>query len=206
MHCVRSWRRQCAHGRRNRSRSVPHKAPPTTPKLLPPPSGWILAYDLDGKSRATICAGLESNIEVDGASRHALTMRSPTPILFASLLAVCGGISLAQDAPPAPVLQSEVDEQHALLERVIANQKKTDLAQFTYERLERLEIHKGAAGPQPPEIKTTRAVPAGTGIGRIPVGPAGKPVDAPAFRGGFEKLQPSLCLAAGGGGARHTAY
>jgi hypothetical protein len=133
-------------------------------------------------------------------------MRSPTPILFASLLAVCGGISLAQDAPPAPVLQSEVDEQHALLERVIANQKKTDLAQFTYERLERLEIHKGAAGPQPPEIKTTRAVPAGTGIGRIPVGPDGKPVDAAAYRAELEKLERSLSWAAEEGRAQREAY
>src|SRR5258708_35763578 len=126
-------------------------------------------------------------------------MRSPTPILFASLLAVCGGISLAQDAPPAPVLQSEVDEQHALLERVIANQKKTDLAQFTYERLERLEILKGAPGPQPPEIKTTRAVPAGTGIGRIPVGPHGKPVDAAAYRAELEKIGRSLSCGPGRG-------
>ena len=68
-------------------------------------------------------------------------MRSPTAILLASLLSVSGGVSLGQDAPfPAVVLQSEVDEQRALLERVIANQKRNDLAQFTYERLERLEI------------------------------------------------------------------
>ena len=43
-------------------------------------------------------------------------MRLPTPILFASLLAACGGISLAQDGPPT-VLQSEVDEQRALLDQ-----------------------------------------------------------------------------------------
>jgi hypothetical protein len=132
-------------------------------------------------------------------------MRSPTAILFASLLAACGGISLAQDAPP-PVLQSEVEEQRALLERVIANQKKDDLIQFTYERLERLEIHKGATGSQPPEIKTTRAVPAGTGIDRIPVGPDGKPVDAAAYRAELEKLERSLSWAAEDGRAQREAY
>jgi len=133
-------------------------------------------------------------------------MRSPTPILFACLLAACGGISLAQDAPPAQVLQSEVEEQRALLERVIANQKKNDLAMFTYERLERLEIQKGAAGSQPLEIKTTRAVPAGTGIDRIPVGPDGKPVDAAAYRAELMKLERALSWAAEDGRAQREAY
>jgi hypothetical protein len=132
-------------------------------------------------------------------------MRLPTSILFASLLAACGGISLAQDGPPT-VLQSEVDEQRALLERVIANQKKNDLAQFTYERQERLEIHKAAAASQPPEIKTSRAVPAGTGIDRIPLGPDGKPMDAAAYRAELEKLERALSWAAEDGRAQREAY
>jgi hypothetical protein len=102
-------------------------------------------------------------------------------------------------------LQSELDEQRALLERVIANQKKNDIAQFTYERLERLEIHKGAAA-QPSEVKTTRAVPAGTGIDRIPVGPDGKPVDAAAYRAELEKLERALAWAAEDGHAQRDAY
>src|SRR5258707_13910727 len=117
-------------------------------------------------------------------------MQSPRAILFASLLAACGGISVAQDAP-IPVPQSEGDEARTLLERVIANQKKNDLAQFTYERLERLEIHKGAA-VQPAEVKTTRAVPAGTGIDRIPVGPNGKPVEAAASRTQLDNVEHAL--------------
>src|SRR6267143_1908990 len=132
-------------------------------------------------------------------------MQSPRAILFSSLLAACGGISLAQDAP-VPVLQSEADEARTLLEHVIANQKKDDLAQSTYERLERLETHKGAAGSQPPEIKTTRAVPAGTGIDRIPVGPDGKPVDAAAYRAELEKLERALSWAAEEGRAQREAY
>jgi hypothetical protein len=131
-----------------------------------------------------------------------LIMQSTKAILFASLLAACGGISLAQDAP-VPVQQSEVDAQRTLLEHVIANQKKNDLAQSTYERLERLEIRKGS---QPPEIKTTRAVPAGTGIDRIPVGPDGKPVDAPAYRAELEKLERALSWAAEDGRAQREAY
>ncbi len=132
-------------------------------------------------------------------------MQLPRAILSASLLAACGGLSLAQDAP-VPVLQSEADAQRTLLERVIANQKRNDLAQSTYERLERLEIHKDTSGAQPPEIKTTRAVPAGTGIDRIPVGPDGKPVDAAAYRAELEKLERALSWAAEDGRAQREAY
>lgn len=132
-------------------------------------------------------------------------MRLPTVILVLSLIAACGEISLAQESP-APLLQSELDEQRALLERVIANQKKNDLAQTTYERLERLEIHKGASATQPSEVKTTRAVPAGTGIDRIPVGPDGKPVDAAAYRAELEKLERALSWAAEDGRAQRDAY
>ncbi len=156
-------------------------------------------------ARATIGRGPESNTEVDGGSRF-LTMRLLTAIFLVSLIAAGGGTVPAQDGSPAPVLQSELQEQQALLERVIANQKKNDLAQFTYERLERQEIQKSTAGSQPPEVKITRAVPAGTGVDRIPVGPNGKPVDAAAYRAELEKLERSLSWAAEEGRAQREAY
>jgi hypothetical protein len=131
-------------------------------------------------------------------------MRSPLAILFACLLAAYAAKALAQNSPSTPALQSELDEQRALLERVIANQKKDDLAQFTYERLESLEIQKNSGAK--PEIKTTRAVPAGTGIDRIPVGPDGKPVDPAAYRAELEKLERSLSWAAQEGRAQREAY
>lgn len=133
-------------------------------------------------------------------------MRSPTSILLASLLATSAGVSLGQDTPPATVLQSEVEEQRALLERVIANQKRNDLAQFTYERLERLEIRKSATSSQAPELKTSRAIPAGTGVDRIPVGPDGKPVDAAAYRAELQKLERALSWASEEGRAQREAY
>jgi hypothetical protein len=107
-------------------------------------------------------------------------------------------------APDSPAPSEE--ERHALLERVIANQKKDDLAQYTYERLERLEVQKGSAGAQPPEVKISRAVPAGTGIDRIPVGPDGKPLDAAAYRAELEKLERALSWAAQEGRAQRDAY
>ena len=139
-------------------------------------------------------------------------MRWNIPILFATVL--CAGTCLpAQDLPtaerpantpdPAPPTDSE---KSTLLERVIANQKKDDVAQFTYERLERQELHKGFGGTQPLELKVTRAVPAGTGVDRIPVGPDGKPQDASAYRTELEKLERSLEWAAEEGRAQREAY
>jgi len=121
------------------------------------------------------------------------------------VLAVCGSASPAQDAPPAAPAQNQEHDQRALLEQVIANQKKNEAEQFIYERLERLEIQK-SGGTQPPEVKTTRAVPAGTGIDRIPVGLDGKPVDAAAYRAELEKLERSLSWASQEGRAQREAY
>jgi hypothetical protein len=133
------------------------------------------------------------------------TMRPRTPILFAgSFVLVCTVALPAQDLAPAQAPQTDA-ERHALLERVIANQKKNDDALLTYERIERLESRRGSAGA-PPEIKISRAVPAGTGVDRIPVGPDGKPIDAAAYRAELEKLERSLAWAAEDGRAQRDAY
>lgn len=139
-------------------------------------------------------------------------MRSTTPILFATCaLCACGTLA-AQELPPA-ASQPEHDavvpadaEKHDLLERVIVNQKKDDSAQATYERVERLEIRKGSNASQPPEIKVTRAIPAGTGIDRIPLGQDGKPQDLRAYRAELEKLERALSWAAEEGRAQRDAY
>lgn len=142
-----------------------------------------------------------------------LHMRWNIPILLACLL--CAWISLpAQELPsaarepnsPDSALPPSDAEQSTLLDRVIANQKRDDVAQFTYERLERQEIRKGAGGVQPPEVKITRAVPAGTGVDRIPVGPDGRPQDANAYRVELQKLEHTLEWAAQEGRAQREAY
>ena len=140
-------------------------------------------------------------------------MRWNTPILFATVLCACTSMP-AQELhpagripnPPEPAPPPTDTEKSTLLERVIANQKRDDVAQFTYERLERQEIHKGFGGTQPLELKIARAVPAGTGIDRIPVGPDGKPQDANAYRAELEKLERSLEWAAEEGRAQREAY
>src|SRR5260370_23812372 len=129
-------------------------------------------------------------------------MRPRRILPFGALFAICGAAALAhvllaaQDASPRPnapqtqqapaaqamspadaapesVAPSEEDRR-ALLERLIANQRNDDLAQYTYERLERLEVQKGPAGARPPEVRISRAVPAGAGIGRISIGDEGQ--------------------------------
>ena len=83
----------------------------------------------------------------------------------------------------------------AMLDRVIANQKKNDEGDSVYEHIEKKEIRKGPASTTTPEIRVTRNVPAGTGVDKIAVGPDGKPTDMNAYRAELEKLVHSLAWA-----------
>ncbi len=135
-------------------------------------------------------------------------MRASTLFLVALFLLVSTvrPPTTAAQTPDAslPAPQSE-DEKRAMLERVIANQKKNDEAESIYERIERKEIRKSPAG-SPPEVKISRTVPAGTGTDHIPVGPDGKPTDANLYRAELEKLEHSLAWAAEDGRAQREAY
>ena len=136
-------------------------------------------------------------------------MRSTTPVLFAMFLCVWSSLPAQEPLPiraALPASPKDRQENNALMERVIENQKKDDLAQYIYERMERLEIRKSSASTQPPEIRISRAIPAGTGIDRIPVGPDGKPVDEVAYRTELEKLERALSWAAEDGRAQREAY
>jgi hypothetical protein len=127
-------------------------------------------------------------------------MRPFTLIPAAAFLLTCIAPSLAQQTPAL-----NEQEKSGLLERVIANQKKNDEAAVIYERLEKVESRKN--GPAaPPEVKISRAIPAGTGVDRIAVGPDGKPLDMAAYRAEMEKLERSLVWAAADGRAQREAY
>src|ERR1700722_927115 len=97
------------------------------------------------------------------------------------------------------------DRRMAMLDQVIANQKKNDEGDSVYEHIEKKEIHKGAA-TAPPEIHVTRNIPAGTGTDKIAMGPDGKPTDVKAYRAELEKLVHSLDWATGDGRAQRDAY
>ncbi|HKN74602.1 MAG TPA: hypothetical protein VJW94_05465 [Candidatus Acidoferrum sp.] len=132
-------------------------------------------------------------------------MRARTLILLAGLLSAFATVSSAQNtAAPAPP-QTEA-EKTALLDLVLANQKKSDEAMNLYERVERVEMRKNAVDTQTGEIKISRVVPAGTGVDHIPIGPDGKPVDPDAYHAELQKLERALSWAADNGHAQHDAY
>lgn len=111
---------------------------------------------------------------------------------------------MAQEtAAPAPQTEAEKE---ALLDRVLANQKKCDAAMSLYERVERVEMRKNAVDPQTGEVKVSRVVPAGTGVDHIPIGPDGKPSDPDAYHAELVKLERALSWAADDGHAQHDAY
>jgi hypothetical protein len=132
-------------------------------------------------------------------------MRPLESILFAVSFLICGSGVRAQDVPPTEAPAPTEAEKNALMDRVIANQKKNEEATMLYERVERLETRKGPVGT-PPDVKITRAVPAGTGTDKIPVGPDGKPLDGVAYRAELEKLERTLTWAAEQGRAQRDAY
>lgn len=135
-------------------------------------------------------------------------MRAITLFLSAAFLCV-SMVCLLTASAQTPGNSSEPTqsdgEKRAMLERVVANQKKNDEGQAIYERIERLESRKGPAGT-PPEVKISRTVPAGTGVAHIPVGPDGKPTDANLYHAELEKLERSLTWAAEDGRAQREAY
>jgi len=95
---------------------------------------------------------------------------------------------------------------HALFDRVVENQKKSDAAMDLYERLERVEIHKVNGENQSTEVKVSRVVPAGTGAAHLPMGTDGKVSDQNAYRVELEKLEKALVWAAETGRTQRDAY
>jgi hypothetical protein len=174
---------------------------------------WLFGHAefRSGSHGATIEAGTESNLPTTlmEIPSVATTMRAPRLVLsaFFLLLVATGRLSEAvARAPQAAVREPQSEaEKHAMLDRVIANQKRNDEALDIYERIERRESRKGPAG-SPPEIKISRVVPAGTGVDHIPVGADGQPTDSTAYRTELEKLERSLAWAAEDGHAQREAY
>lgn len=135
-------------------------------------------------------------------------MMAKRPAIFAAALAGALLLAGAVEAQQAPVPQETLPEaeKNSLLARAFANQKKNELALDFFERIERLEIRDSSADSQPGQIKTVRAIPAGTGVARFPVGPDGNPTDPAAFREELRKFTKTLEWAAADGKAQREAY
>lgn len=125
--------------------------------------------------------------------------------LLASVLFLFAGSSeTAQEA--VAVRAADKPNDHALFDRVVENQKKSDAAMDQYERLERVEIHKVNGADQSTEVKVSRVVPAGTGAAHLPMGTDGKIADQNAYRAELEKLEKALVWAAETGRTQRDAY
>jgi hypothetical protein len=135
-------------------------------------------------------------------------MRVQPLILIAGLLPAFAATFTAQEAgiPSQSSPPQTASEKAALLDLVLANQKKSDAAMNLYERVERVEMRKNAVDSHSGEIKVSRVVPAGTGVDRLPIGPDGKPTDSDAYHTELLKLEHALSWAADDGHAQHDAY
>jgi hypothetical protein len=125
-------------------------------------------------------------------------------LALGGLLSVFAANAIAQETAVPPPPQTEA-EKAALLDRVLTNQKKSDEAMNLYERVERVDTRKNANDPAS-ESKTSRVVPAGTGVDHLPIGPDGKPTDPDAYHTELIKLEKALSWAADDGHAQRDAY
>jgi hypothetical protein len=125
--------------------------------------------------------------------------------LLASVLFLFAGSSETTQEAVA-VRAADKPNDHALFDRVVENQKKSDAAMDLYERLERVEIHKVNGADQSTEVKVSRVVPAGTGAAHLPMGTDGKVSDQNAYRAELEKLEKALVWAAETGRTQRDAY
>jgi hypothetical protein len=133
-----------------------------------------------------------------------MRLRSSYLLLMASFLGCCSCVS-GQEVSQVPPQLTEA-EKLAFLDRVIANQKNDEQAMDVYERVERVEVRKNPNEAQPSEVRVSRAVPGGTGVDRIALGPDAKPADAAAYRAELEKLERALAWASSSGRAQRDAY
>jgi hypothetical protein len=108
-------------------------------------------------------------------------------------------------ADPGSAAAPDAAATKSKFEIVVENQKKNDTAMDLFERIERVELKKTYSDPQP-DIKTSRVIPAGTGVDHIPVGPDGSPTDPAAYRAALQKLVTALTFAVGDGQAQREAY
>lgn len=132
-------------------------------------------------------------------------MHMRTFIVFGAVLSALAARTAGQEAAVPPPPQTEA-EKAALLDLVLANERKSDAAMLVYERVERLEVRKSGSDPLTPDSKTSRVVPAGTGVDHIPVGPDGKPADPASYHTELIKLEKALSWAADDGHAQRDAY
>ena len=93
-----------------------------------------------------------------------------------------------------------------LFNKVVANQKKTEEALDSYERIQRVETRRAGGDYNSPEIKVWRVFPAGPALDRIALTAEGNPITVASYRAELEKLEKYLVWAVQRGSGQKEAY
>lgn len=109
---------------------------------------------------------------------------SHAPALASFILVLLLGV-LAVAAQQAPA--DNLDNAGALFDRVIANQKQSEVTLDQYERIERLEVRKNGSDPNPSEVKIWRVFPTGPAFAKIPLSADGQPL--PTYRTDLQNIE-----------------
>lgn len=123
-----------------------------------------------------------------------------------ALLSLAGLVSAGLAAAQEPSTATEADRQSALVSRVIANQKQSEIDLDQFERVERVESRKTGADPHPADTKTWRLFPTSTGADKLPLSPDAQPLADGGYRSDLEKLEKYLVWVVQDGAAQKEAH
>jgi hypothetical protein len=128
-----------------------------------------------------------------------------TTLVLPGLL-VCLFILTVPTKAQEPVRTASSVGPSELFNRVIANQKKSELLLDQYERTLRVEKRKSAGLADPPEAKFWRLFPTGTGVDKLALSADGEPLTTQGYRNELERLEKYLAWIAQDGSAQKDAY
>ena len=135
---------------------------------------------------------------------HAVSRSWKLPVLlrlpFCFLLLVLSGTAQQHPVGTSPSAPSD------LLDRVVANLKRSEVLLDQYERVQRMERRKTGSDRDPFDTKMWLLFPGGTGVDKFPLAADGKPLNTEGYRTELEKFEKFLVWAAQDGTAQKEAY
>jgi len=135
---------------------------------------------------------------------HAVSRSWKLPVLlrlpFCFLLLVLSGTAQQHPVGTSPSAPSD------LLDRVVANLKRSEVLLDQYERVQRMERRKTGSDRDPFDTKMWLLFPGGTGVHKFPLAAEGKLLSTEGYRNDLEKFEKFLVWAAQDGTAQKEAY
>lgn len=135
---------------------------------------------------------------------HAVSRSWKLPVLlrlpFCFLLLALSGTAQQHPVGTSPSAPSD------LLDRVVANLKRSEVLLDQYERVQRMERRKTGSDRDPFDTKMWLLFPGGTGVHKFPLAAEGKLLSTEGYRNDLEKFEKFLVWAAQDGTAQKEAY